>query len=164
MKMTLQEQRFEIVKRLASMCDRWIEMRAAKEDDVRAQQRILESPEAQTDIRENAVYQIAKDKFSQLQLDIKNLTNKIDSFQLFDLNRYQRTGFIGIGSTVRLRLIEHNREFVVLIVPADLGSAMNKAVSIKSKVGEALLGKVVGDTVSVKTRVGVLSYVVEEVY
>lgn len=162
--MSLSDDRLKIESRLEEMCDKWVGMRAAKEEDVKVQQRILESPEAQTDIRENAVYQIAKDKFSQLQLDIKNLTDKIDSFQQFDLTKYKRTGFISVGTTVRLYLTNHQKEFVVLIVPGDLGSARNGAVSTRSVVGEALLGKAEGDTVSVNTRVGVLSYIVKEVY
>lgn len=162
--MGLKEEGLKIMSRLENTCDKWIEMRSAKEEDVKVQQRILESPEAQTDIRENAVYQIAKDKFSQLQLDIKNLTDKIDSFQQFDLDRYQRTGYISEGTTVRLYLTNHSKEFIVLIVPGDLGSARNGAVSTRSRVGKALIGKAEGDTVSVNTRIGVLSYVIKEVY
>lgn len=162
--MSLRETGLEIVKVLEATCDSWVEMRAAKEEDVKKQQRILESPEAQTDIRENAVYQIAKDKFSQLQIDIKNLTDKIDSFQQFDLERYSRTGFISEGTTVRLDLLDDKKEFVILIVPKDLGSARNRAVSTRSRLGAALLGKTEGDTVSVQTQRGVLSYYIKEVY
>lgn len=162
--MGLREDGLRIMSRLEETSSRWVAMLGEKEEDVKTQKRILESPEAQTDIRENAVYQIAKDKFSQLQLDIKNLTDKIDSFQKFDLTAYKRSGYIGEGTTVRLLLTNHNKEFVILIVPSDLGSAKNGAISTKSKVGEALLGKAEGDTVSVNTRIGILSYLIKEVY
>ena len=51
-----------------------------------------------------------------------------------------------------------------MIVPQDLGSARNGAISTKSKLGAALLGKAEKDTVSVCTRIGVLSYYIKEVY
>lgn len=162
--MSLKEMRASIEGHLDAMYADWIKERSIKESEIKIQSDILKSPEAKTDRSENAVYQIAKDRFSQLQLDMRSLSAKIDAYQMFKALEYRPSGVIQIGSIIKLHLVRDNADFVLLYVPEELGYSQCGAISGKSIVGSAILGKSKGDTVSVKTLSGTIDYIIKEVY
>lgn len=143
----------------------WTTAILEKEREASIQQDILNSDQAQGDHSENAVYQSAKDALNLLNIELKNLNDKVLMYQDFvNMNStFEHTDSISIGSTVRLRLVDDNKEFTILLVPEGLGSAKIGAVSTISPVGAALLGKKEKDILIVKTISGDLTYTIEEV-
>lgn len=135
-----------------------------REEQLRVQKKILDSAEAKTDRSENAVYQTAVDNIRLLDIEIKNLTDKVDAFSSFMAKEYTPYDRIVIGSTVVISIKGENSIFECYIVPRSLGSAKIGAISESSSVGAALLGRHTGDIVTVTTIQGNISYCVEEVY
>lgn len=162
--MSLANMKAVIEEHLDEMCAEWIQELSVKESEIKIQSDILKSPEAKTDRSENAVYQIAKDRFSQLQLDMRSLSSKIDAYQMFKALEYRPSGVIQIGSTVKIHLIRDNVDFDLLFVPEELGYAQCGAISKKGIVGNAIFGKRIGDVVSVRTLSGTIDYLIKEVY
>ena len=154
----------DIMNKLSGKYNQWVIDMKSKEKDKRDQLAILESPEAQTDKSENHVYQAAKDRLMQLNVEIKTLSDKQDAYRDFASLEYKPTSTISIGSVAKIRLLRDNRVFTICLVPKDLGSAIIGAVCISSPVGAVILGKKAGDEVVVNTLSGQLTYKIEEVY
>lgn len=162
----LKAERTRILERIGESSKEWLDAIAVKEKEAAVQREILNSDQAQGDHSENAVYQSAKDALNLINIEIKNLNDKVAMYQDFNNTntKYEHTGTIKIGSTVRLYLHQDNRRFTILLVPPSLGSAKLGAVSVSCPVGSTLLGKKVSDVISVVTTSGTMIYTIEEVY
>lgn len=135
-------------------------------------QTILQDKEMHTDRSENASFQIARD-----ELDIKTaisarLHKRIDAFSAATGN-YNPTDIVTLGSTVELKVITINDKppvniqktsFTFKLVEHDLAKAALGLVAIDSKVGAALLHKVVGQSFDTKTPKGKIQYRIERLY
>jgi len=123
--------------------------------------------QAEGDLRENQGYHEAMDRLAQLAMSMANLINRQDAWNLF-INSGRLSGsakFVSIGSLVKLHLAEQNKIMSVLIVPPLLGKATIDAVATSSKVGEAVLGKKIGEKISITTpRKGNLTYTIENIF
>lgn len=82
-----------------------------REEQLRVQKKILDSAEAKTDRSENAVYQTAVDNIRLLDIEIKNLTDKVDAFSSFMAKEYTPSDRIVIGSTVVISIKGENSIF-----------------------------------------------------
>jgi transcription elongation GreA/GreB family factor len=161
----------EIDEKLAVEYQNWKAQAEEIDSDIAEEQKILASDEAQTDRSENAVYQIAKDRYAKLQISKRDVDNKIDAYDSYNIE-YVPGDYITVGSTIKLTLLTENKkpttrqykEFFIKLVPEDLGSATIGAIPLSSAVGRALPGKYTGDKIKVQTRTGELEYLIEEVY
>ena len=129
---------------------------------IEAEQISVREAAAQGDARENSELQIALDKVSRAQMQLKEYSNRVLLFDNYR-NEYKPTGFITVGSTVHLRAIDGD-DIYIKIVPSELGNARIGAVSKLSSVGSAVLGKCSGDVVTVLANTSTSSYIIEEVY
>ncbi len=107
------------------------------------------------DLRENAEYQAAKERQTFLQARIGMLKKRMADISLINLDKIPQ-GKVAFGSTLTLR---EDGETVVyqLVMPEDADAAKG-LISTASPIGRALLGKVVGDEVTVPTPNGQRSF------
>ena len=115
-------------------------------------QKIKEARE-QGDLSENAEYDAAKDE----QRDIEARIEEIEKILKNDLDK------ISIGCKIRILDCEFDEELEYKIVGSTEANSLKGKISNESPVGKALLGKKVGDTVTVETQVGELTYKVLEI-
>ena len=111
-------------------------------------QKIKEARE-QGDLSENAEYDAAKDE----QRDIAEVVveDEVD----FDK--------INIGCTVKVFDITFDEEMEFKLVGSTEANSLEGKISNESPVGQALMGKQIGDVVTVETQAGVMEYKVLDI-
>jgi transcription elongation factor GreA len=124
-------------------------------------QKIKEARE-QGDLSENAEYDAAKDEQRDIELRIEELEKLLKNAEVvveeeIDLEK------INIGCKVKVYEIEEDEEMEFKIVGSTEANSLQNKISNESPVGQALLGKKVGDVVDVETQVGVIQYKVLEI-
>ena len=121
-------------------------------------QKIKEARE-QGDLSENAEYDAAKDEQRDIEARIEEIEKILKNAEVVveeevDLDK------ISIGCKIRILDCE---ELEYKIVGSTEANSLKGKISNESPVGKALLGKKVGDTVTVETQVGELTYKVLEI-
>ena len=124
-------------------------------------QKIKEARE-QGDLSENAEYDAAKDEQRDIELRIEELEKLLKNAEVvveeeIDLEK------INIGCKVKVYEIEEDEEMEFRIVGSTEANSLQNKISNESPVGQALLGKKVGDVVDDETQVGVIQYKVLEI-
>lgn len=114
------------------------------------------------DLRENADYHAAKEEQAMLHARIRDLEDKVARAVVLD-ERNIDNDKVYMGSTVRVLNKKTKKESTYVLVShveADLASGK---ISVRSPVGQALLGKAVGETVVAKVPAGNLEMKVLEI-
>ena len=114
----------------------------------------------QGDLSENAEYDAAKDEQRDIEARIEELEKILKNAEVVvedDLDK------ISIGCKIRILDCEFDEELEYKIVGSTEANSLKGKISNESPVGKALLGKKVGDTVTVETQVGELTYKVLEI-
>ena len=119
-------------------------------------QKIKEARE-QGDLSENAEYDAAKDEQRDIEARIEEIEKILKNEEEVDLEK------ISIGCKVKILDCEFNDELEYKIVGSTEANSLKGKISNESPVGRALLGKKVGDTITVETQAGELSYKVLEI-
>ena len=124
-------------------------------------QKIKEARE-QGDLSENAEYDAAKDEQRDIELRIEELEKLLKNEEVvveeeIDLEK------INIGCKVKVYEIDEEEEMEFRIVGSTEANSLQNKISNESPVGQALLGKKVGDVVDVETQVGVIQYKILEI-
>ena len=124
-------------------------------------QKIKEARE-QGDLSENAEYDAAKDEQRDIEARIEDIEKILKNAEVVveeevDLDK------ISIGCKIRILDFEFDEELEYKIVGSTEANSLKGKISNESPVGKALLGKKVGDTVTVETQVGELTYKVLEI-
>lgn len=124
-------------------------------------QKIKEARE-QGDLSENAEYDAAKDEQRDIEARIEALEKLLKNAEVvvedeIDLDK------INVGCQVKLYDYEFKEEINFKIVGSMEANSLNFKISNESPVGRALMGKKVGDMVSVETQAGVVEYKVLEI-
>lgn len=123
---------------------------------------IIEHARGFGDLRENADYHAAKEEQAMLHARIRDLEDKIARAKVFD-GRAVDNGKAYIGSTVRVFNPKTGKELLyTLVSPVEADMAAGK-ISVKSPVGEALLGKSVGEVAIARVPAGELRLEVREI-
>lgn len=104
------------------------------------------------DLRENAEYQVAKERQSYVQARLAMLQRRMHEISLMNLDRipYGKAGF---GSTVTLRESTGSELVYQLVMPED-ADAEKGMISTSSPIGRAILNKEEGDALQVSTPAG----------
>ena len=124
-------------------------------------QKIKEARE-QGDLSENAEYDAAKDEQRDIEARIEDLEKILKNVEVVD-EEDVTADHIMIGSKVKIYDIEFNEELSYKIVGSTEANSIKGKISNESPVGRALLGAVVGDTVTVHTPAGESNYKVLEI-
>ena len=119
-------------------------------------QKIKEARE-QGDLSENAEYDAAKDEQRDIEARIEDLEKILKNVEVVD-EEDVTADHIMIGSKVRIYDIEFDEELSYKIVGSTEANSIKGKISNESPVGRALLGAVVGDTVTVHTPAGESAY------
>ena len=125
-------------------------------------QKIKEARE-QRDLSENAEYDAAKDEQRDIEARIEELEKILKNAEVVveeeaDLDK------VSIGCSVKILDCEFDEELEYKIVGSTEANSLKGKISNESPVGKALLGKQVGDTVTVETPAGEFSYKVLSIH
>ena len=125
-------------------------------------QKIKEARE-QGDLSETAEYDAAKDEQRDIEARIEELEKILKNAEVVveeeaDLDK------VSIGCSVKILDCEFDEELEYKIVGSTEANSLKGKISNESPVGKALLGKKVGDTVTVETPAGEFSYKVLSIH
>ena len=124
-------------------------------------QKIKEARE-QGDLSENAEYDAAKDEQRDIEARIEEIEKILKNAEIVDEDEVD-LGTINIGCQIKILDIEFDEELIYKIVGSTEANSLKGKISNESPVGKALIGKKVGDLVSVETQVGVVQYKVLDI-
>lgn len=108
------------------------------------------------DLSENSEYEDAKNEQAFVEGRILTLENLIRNAKLISANG--PTDQVAIGVRVRLRELDTGEEFEYQIVGSAEADPANDRISNESPVGQALLGRRVGEVVEVIAPAGAVRY------
>ena len=114
--------------------------------------RQLAEARAQGDLSENADYDAARNRQAEVEGRIKELENILSSAEIIDdeTKASKKSNRVALGSTVTIRFVENGKEGKYMIVGTVESDPFNNKISNACPLGEALIGKIVGDVVEVK--------------
>lgn len=112
------------------------------------------------DLSENAEYDAAKDEQARIEAEISEMETKIRNCIII---KKVDTSKVSIGCYVTLYDKTFDEEVKYKIVGSTESDPKQGLISNESPVGKAVLGKKIGDEVSVETPNGVLSFVVKNI-
>ncbi len=124
-------------------------------------QKIKEARE-QGDLSENAEYDAAKDEQRDIELRIEALEKLLKNAEVIDEDEID-INKIGIGCKVKVHDMDFDEEIEFRIVGSTEANSLKNKISNESPVGQALMGKSVGDVVDVETQAGVIQYKILEI-
>ena len=124
-------------------------------------QKIKEARE-QGDLSENAEYDAAKDEQRDIEARIEEIEKILKNADVVDEEEVDLDK-ISVGCTVLLYDVEFEEEVEYKIVGSTEANSLSGKISNESPVGRALLGKKVGELVTVETQVGTIQYKVLEI-
>ena len=124
-------------------------------------QKIKEARE-QGDLSENAEYDAAKDEQRDIEARIEELEAILKNAEVVvedevDLDK------INVGCAVKVYDITFDEEMEFKLVGSTEANSLEGKISNESPVGQALMGKQIGDVVTVETQAGVMEYKVLEI-
>ena len=129
-----------------------IELRTERRAEIARQ---LEEARSFGDLSENAEYATAKEEQSKLEARILQLEVQLSKAKILDEDKLD-TKRVSMGLTVTLKeMTPPSKLFTYKIVGSEEVDPKIHSISQKSPVGQAILGKTVGEEVHVKTKKGV---------
>ncbi|MEO8185556.1 MAG: transcription elongation factor GreA [Deltaproteobacteria bacterium] len=114
------------------------------------------------DISENAEYHAAKERQGMVEAQIKDLEDKLSRSEVIDPARLSGSR-VAFGATVALSNVETSEASTYQIVGADEASIEDGSISVSAPLARALIGKEVGDEVTVTLPGGRRSYEITDV-
>lgn len=113
------------------------------------------------DLSENAEYDAAKEEQGQIEAEIKQMEDILLNCQIIEGG--EEEGVVGIGSTIKLYDEEFDEDLVLKILGSTESDPAKGIISNNSPVGQALIGRKVGERVVVKMEAGTIAYKILEV-
>ena len=111
---------------------------------------------AQGDLSENAEYDAAKDEQRDIEARIEEIEGILKNADVVEENLDDDR--VNIGCKVTILDIEFDEEMVFDLVGSSEANSLKGSISNESPVGKALMGREVGDLVSVETQAGEIQY------
>jgi transcription elongation factor GreA len=113
----------------------------------------LKKAVAHGDLSENAEYTAARERQDYVKARLGQLGQRLASIALVNMNNIPRDS-AGFGSTVMLYDVSKGAEVEYKIVSSEEADFEKGMISTSSPIGRSLLGKKVGDMVTVQTPTG----------
>jgi transcription elongation factor GreA len=117
---------------------------------------------AHGDLSENAEYHAARERQSFLEGRIQELQSKVALAEIIDPSKINQSK-VGFGAKVKVLDIGADEEYVFTLVGAEEADVKQGKISISSPVARALLGKDIGDTVTIKAPARTMEYEILEI-
>jgi transcription elongation factor GreA len=114
----------------------------------------LEEARSFGDLSENAEYHAAKEAQAKLEARIQQLETQLSKAKVIENDQID-TSQVTLGTKVTLKDLDLNREFTYVIVNSEETDPNNHKISVSSPVGQAIIGKSVGDEVIARAPRGV---------
>lgn len=115
-------------------------------DEVKAQ---LAEARAQGDLSENADYDAARAKQAEVEGRIKEIEDILNNCEIIEEGG-RKGNKVALGSTVVIKYLETDKEEEYTIVGTVESDPFNGKISNSCPLGEAIVGKSVGDIIDVK--------------
>jgi transcription elongation factor GreA len=129
-----------------------VELRTERRAEIARQ---LEEARSFGDLSENAEYAAAKEEQSKLEARILQLEVQLSKAKILDEEKLD-TKTVSLGLTVTLEdMTPPSHTYIYTLVGAEEADPKTHCISQKSPVGQAILGKTIGDEVYVKIPKGV---------
>lgn len=109
------------------------------------------------DLSENAEYDAAKDAQGLLELKIAKLEEVVGNARVIDESTLD-TSKVSILSKVKIRNTKNNMTVTYTLVSEEEADLKSNRISIKSPIGQGLMGKQVGETAQVKAPAGTIEF------
>ena len=122
----------------------------------------IKEARAQGDLSENAEYDAAKDEQRDIEARIEELENILKNVEVVDEDEVDLDK-INVGCAVKVYDITFDEEVDFKIVGSTEANSLEGKISNESPVGQALIGKQVGDQIDVETQAGLMQYKVLEI-
>ncbi|HXX81845.1 MAG TPA: transcription elongation factor GreA, partial [Thermodesulfovibrionales bacterium] len=117
---------------------------------------------AHGDLSENAEYHAAKERQSFLEGRIQELQGKLSLAEVIDPSKINQSR-VAFGAKVKVLDTEAGEEYTFILVGAEEADVKQGKISISSPVARALLGKEIGDTVTIKAPARTMEYEILEI-
>ncbi len=114
------------------------------------------------DITDNSEYEDAKNEQAFIEGRILTLEKMLRRARLLEKGD-DDNHYVCLGSTVRLRDMDRDKEYEYTIVSSAEAAPTEKKISNESPVGKAIIGLSVGDNAEVKVPAGTFKYRVEAI-
>lgn len=114
------------------------------------------------DLRENAGYDAARERQGMAEARIKYIESRMALYQIVDLDKLSGEKAI-FGSTVEVEDIDTGETKEFTILGPDEADPAKGSISFLSPVGQALLGKEVGDEVTINIPRGKVTYEISDI-
>ncbi|WNJ20155.1 transcription elongation factor GreA [Pontibacter sp. G13] len=109
------------------------------------------------DLSENAEYDAAKDAQGLLEMKISKMETTLANSRVIDESEIDLSKAY-ILSTVTLKNLKMNKEFKYTLVAEEEANIKENKISVKSPVGKAVLGKSIGDVISIDVPAGKMEF------
>ena len=113
--------------------------------------RELSEARAQGDLSENADYDAAKKRQSEIEGRIAELEAMLQNYEIINSDNKNKN-VIKLGSKVRILDLSENEEAEYTIVGTVEADPFNGKISYESQLANAIIGSKVGDKITVKTK------------
>jgi transcription elongation factor GreA len=109
------------------------------------------------DLSENAEYHAAKEAQTHIERKLAELEDKLSRVRSVDIDKIP-SDKVYLFARVLVKDLRDNDEIEFTIVPPDEADVDNDVISVKSPIGQALLGHAVGDVVEFTVPAGPVKY------
>ena len=138
-----------------------VELKKKLEEELRALEHELnhelpkeiKTARAHGDLSENAEYHAAKERQGMVNARLGQLRQRLAEMSLVNLNNIPRDR-VAFGSTVLLNDVTKGAEVQYKIVTSEEADVAGGKISTSSPIGRGLIGKQVGDMITVQTPAG----------
>ena len=117
----------------------------------------LKEAREQGDLSENAEYDAAKDEQRDIELRIEELEKILKNAEVVDETEVDLEK-INVGCLVKVYDEEFDEELEFKLVGSTEANSLEHKISNESPVGQALIGRKVGEKVEVETQAGIMVY------
>lgn len=114
------------------------------------------------DLKENSEYHSAKEDQSFMETRIMILEKMLTKAQIVDASSMDLSA-VSVGSIVILNDVEYSERIEYRVVGPAEADVLDNKISYESPLGKELLGKKVGDIISVNAPMGVIQYELLEI-
>ena len=115
------------------------------------------------DLKENAEYHAAKEQQGFIEAKIQEIEHALANAQVIDVKEIPETGRVVFGATIDLYDITNEKSITYKIVGNLESDPEAGLISIQTPIAQGLMGKNVGDEVSISTPSGSIDLEIEKV-
>jgi transcription elongation factor GreA len=124
----------------------------------------IEEARAHGDLSENAEYDAAKERQALTEARFRLVEARIAMAEVIDVTKMEASDRVIFGTTIELLDVDTDEGYTYRIVGEDEANAKEGTISFKSPIATAIIGKLVGDEVKVRTPKGVRTLEILEVH